>query len=113
MVTSNNTSWTIPDNFIDFRINKCKDYYEILGVNKTATDVDLKKAYRKMALQLHPDKNLAPGSTDAFKGKYVLFWQACILLTYLFSLHRRPVLTKRLNCTRINPDYYKQFWTKS
>lgn len=50
------------------KINNCKDYYEILGVSKTASDCDLKKAYRKMALQLHPDKNFAPGATEAFKA---------------------------------------------
>lgn len=55
--------------FIFFnRIKKCKDYYEILGVDKEATDNDVKKAYKKLALQLHPDKNKAPGAGEAFKG---------------------------------------------
>lgn len=44
-----------------------KDYYEILGVGKTATDGEIKKAYRKLALQWHPDRNKDPKAEEKFK----------------------------------------------
>lgn len=50
------------------RIKQCKDFYEILGVQKDASEDELKRSYRKLALKFHPDKNHAPGATEAFKG---------------------------------------------
>jgi len=36
------------------------DYYAIMGVSRNATDDDLKKSYKKLAIKFHPDKNHAP-----------------------------------------------------
>ncbi|XP_055309043.1 dnaJ homolog subfamily B member 12-like [Sitodiplosis mosellana] len=50
------------------RIQSCKDYYEVLKVTKEATDTEIKKSYKKLALVLHPDKNRSPGAAEAFKA---------------------------------------------
>src|SRR6056300_1252348 len=45
-------------------ISNCMDYYSILGVNKNASDQDIRKAYKKKSMQHHPDRG---GNEEEFK----------------------------------------------
>ena len=44
-----------------------RDYYDVLGIQKSASKDEIKNAYRKLALQYHPDRNKDPGSEEKFK----------------------------------------------
>lgn len=64
--------YTIEQKAAVIRVRKCAHtaFYEILGVEKAASDGDIKKAYRKLSLLTHPDKNGYEGADEAFKSEY-------------------------------------------
>lgn len=61
--------YTVEQKAAVLRIRKCgaTDFYEILSVERSATDGQIKKAYRKQSLLTHPDKNGYEGADEAFK----------------------------------------------
>ena len=54
-----------------------RDYYEVLGVEKTADQDTIKKAYRKLAIKYHPDRN--PGNKEAEEKFKEISWAYSIL----------------------------------
>ncbi|CAK4033882.1 Hypothetical predicted protein [Lecanosticta acicola] len=69
---SSSRAFTVEQKAAVVRVRKCKPtaFYDILGleeVRATCSDVEIKKAYRKLSLLTHPDKNGYPGADEAFK----------------------------------------------
>ena len=58
-----------------------RDYYEVLGVGRNATDAEIKKAYRRLAMKHHPDRNKAAGGDGAAEERFKEAKQAFEILS--------------------------------
>jgi uncharacterized protein YvpB len=79
--------YTIEQKTAVIRVKKCAAtaFYEILSIEKTASDADIKKAYRKLSLLTHPDKNGYEGADEAFKSERNNKDGVCLLVSDHFS----------------------------
>ena len=81
-----------------------RDFYDVLGVSRTASEQDIKSAYRKLALKYHPDRSAGDGTAEEkFKEAaeaYAVLADADKRLVWARIEHRREALSAQLNAER-------------
>jgi hypothetical protein len=73
-----------------------RDFYAILGVSRDASEADIKKAYKKLALKWHPDRNLENKAAAEEKFKEVRWYFSSVIpcsLLHGFACAKRPILS--------------------
>lgn len=68
---------------------KKKEYYDIMGVEKTASETEIKKAYRAFALKFHPDKNKVEGNSEVNLGAMEVFKNVSHAYSVLIDAEKR------------------------
>eukprot|EP00439_Symbiodinium_sp_Y106_P043770 s487_g5.t1 len=86
-----------------------RDYYKVLGVEKTASDGDIKKAYRKLALQCHPDKNAGDKQAEE---KFKELAEAYATLSNAEKRRRYDCEVQPTHCGTKSGDTAFQWWGK-
>ena len=77
---------------------KKKEYYDIMGVERTASETEIKKAYRALALRFHPDKNKVEGNSEVNLGAMEVFKN----VSHAYSVLTDP--EKRSHYDRFGPE---------